>query len=560
MIARPDSQALPVEALLQWVRLCPTQAWLFQPNQGRTRVWTWREAAEEVACMAAALRAQGWEAGSRIAISGLNTAHWVLADLAIQMAGYLPVGLYPKQSAKVTRYMLEHSRAKALFLGPMSDGEDFLAAVPDGLLKIRLPYPSAPRGDDDWDHFAAGVQPLRSYHPPAPERPMLLIYTSGTTGNPKGVLLSGRNLRYLRGAFDKVTPPPLEDERLFSYLPLAHFLERLAVEMASLLWGAQVHFLESFDKLAEQLPQVAPTRFMGVPLVWSRLQAGILHKLPQRRLDMLLSLPLVGRVLRRKLRRAIGLDRARFCLTGAAPIPPSTLAWFRDKLGVTIQEGYGPTESGAYCSLNIAGEVRFGSVGRPMPDAGFRLSQEGEIQLRHPGVMLGYYEDPEQTRASFTDDGWLKTGDKGRLDADGYLYITGRLKDIFKTQKGKYVAPAPIEGALARNTDIDQMCLIGAGLTQPVMLMTLAAHAKSKPREQLRNELREDMEQVNAGLESHEKIARLCIVREAWTIDNGIMTPAMKVRRDEVEQRFGAWVAGGMGERDETIVWEEPSR
>ncbi|MGO4777093.1 AMP-binding protein, partial [Lysobacter sp. 2RAB21] len=268
----------------------------------------WREAAGEVARMAAALRAQGWEPGSRIAISGLNTAHWVLADLAIQMAGYLPVGLYPKQSAKITRYVLEHSQAKALFLGPMSDGEDFVAAVPAGILTIRLPYDSAPHGERAWDEFGAGAQPLQQYHPPAAERPLLLIYTSGTTGDPKGVLLSGRNLRYLRSAFDKVTPLPGEDERLFSYLPLAHFLERMAVEMASLLWGAQVHFLESFDKLAEQLPQVAPTRFMGVPLVWTRLQAGILQKLPQRRLDLLLSVPLLNRLLRRKLRRAIGLD------------------------------------------------------------------------------------------------------------------------------------------------------------------------------------------------------------------------------------------------------------
>ncbi|MGH8083284.1 MAG: AMP-binding protein [Lysobacter sp.] len=559
MIARPDSQALPVEALQQWARLRPTEAWLFQPGGGRVRNWNWREAADEVARMAAALRAQGWEPGSRIAISGLNTAHWVLADLAIQMAGYLPVGLYPKQAAKITRYILEHCRARALFLGPMSDGEDFLAAVPDGIVTIRTPYDTAPAGDYEWDTFARGVQPLQSYRPPAPDKPLLLIYTSGTTGNPKGVLLSASNLRYLRAAFDKVTPTPLDDERLFSYLPLAHFLERLAVEMASLLWGAQVHFLESFDKLGEQLPQVAPTRFMGVPLVWSRLQAGILQKLPQRKLDTLLAIPLLNRLLKRKLRRAIGLDRARFCLTGAAPIPPSTLAWFRDTLGVSIQEGYGPTESGAYCSLNVAGEIRFGSVGRPMPDSGFRLSGEGEIQLRHPGIMMGYYEDPEQSRASFTDDGWLKTGDKGRLDEDGYLYITGRLKDIFKTQKGKYVAPAPIEGALARNTDIDQLCLIGAGLTQPVMLLTLATHAHGKPRAQLESELREELQRVNADLESHEKIARLCIVSESWTIDSGLMTPAMKVRRDVVEQRYGAWVAAGMGDRQEAIAWQAPA-
>lgn len=552
-----NMQELPVEILLRLAREKAHQPWLFQPVDGQILQYTWSEAAEQVGRMTAALRAQGWPPGSRIAISGFNTAHWFLADLAIQMAGYVPVGLYPKQAQKITTYVLEHCDAKAVFLGPMMDGPQFLEAIPDSVLKIRMPYPTAPRGDTDWDTFSTGFEPVRDYTAPDPDALYVLIYTSGTTGHPKGVMLSASNMRWLRAAFNNVAPQLCENERLFSYLPLAHFLERLAVESGSLLWGAEVHFLESMDKLAQQLPQVAPTRFIAVPLVWMRLQAGILQKVPQKRLDFLLSLPVVGRIVRRKLRRAIGLDNARFCLTGAAPIPVTTLEWFRDKLGILIQEGCAPTESGAYGAVNTAEHTRFGSVGKPMSDSGFRLSEEGEIQLKHPGVMLGYYRDPEHTQEVFTEDGWLKTGDKGRLDEDGYLYVIGRVKDIFKTQKGKYVAPAPIESAMARNISIDQLCLVGTQLTQPIMILTLTPHARLQDRQSLERELLADMEAVNQSLEDHEKIAKLYIVSETWNIDSGVMTPTMKVKRDVIENRYGARVREHAHNRGQLIVWSE---
>jgi long-chain acyl-CoA synthetase len=555
-MATVDPNTLPLEAMLEWARLKPDAPWLLQPVEGRTLRYTWRDAVAQVRRMAAALQAQGWPPGSRIAISGLNTAHWFLADFAILMAGHVPVGLYPKQAAKITRYVFEHSDAKAVFLGPMSDAAQFVDAVPDGVLKIRMPYPAAPRGDVEWDAFCADVAPLQEYVARAPDAMYLLIYTSGTTGDPKGVVLTAAGLQWLRAAFSRVAPQLCEHERLFSYLPLAHFLERLAIENGSLLWGAEVHFLEAPERMGAQLAQVAPTRFMAVPLVWLRLRAAILQKMPQRRLDRLLRIPVLRGWLKRRLRRAIGLDNARFCLTGAAPIPADVLAWFSDTLGIVIQEGYGPTESGAYASLTPFDRPRFGAAGKPMADAGFRLADDGEIQLKHPGLMAGYYRDPERTRESFTADGWLRTGDKGRVDDDGYLFITGRIRDIFKTLKGKYVVPAPIESALARDADIDQLCLVGRRLTQPVMLVTLTAQARAKPRDALELQMRDGLAAVNAALESHERIAKVCVARDAWTIDNGLMTPTMKIRRDSVEDRYGDWVARAAEDRDTLVVWE----
>ncbi|MEK6806858.1 MAG: long-chain fatty acid--CoA ligase, partial [Pseudomonadota bacterium] len=194
-------------------------------------------------------------------------------------------------------------------------------------------------------------------------------------------------------------------------------------------------------------------------------------------------------------------------------------------------------------------------VGKEMPGANTRISPEGEIQYKHAGVMAGYYKDPEKTKETFTEDGYLRTGDKGKLDADGFLYITGRVKDIFKTLKGKYVAPAPIEGALARNTDIDQLCFVGSGLKQPIMLVSLTVAARSKSKDEVGKGLIADMELVNKNLENHEEIAKIIVVKDAWSIDNGVMTPTMKVKRDQVEKRYAALITAE-AEKRTPLAWE----
>ena len=308
----------PIQRLLEHARKAPDKIWLVQPAGDSVRQWTWSQAAREIGRMAAALKAQDWPEGSAIAISGRNTAHWFMADLAIQWAGHVTVGLYPKQAASATTYILEHCEARAVFLGPMPDGAEFLAAIPEGVRTIRFPYVEAPHGDIDWDAMAQAESPLSSYERPAPDALMTLIYTSGTTGHPKGVMMTYGGMAWTAQAFLSKLPPAQADEKLFSYLPLAHLLERAAVETASLLWRAEVHFLEALDKLAQQLPQVAPTRFFAVPLVWGRFKAGILGKLSEDKLDRLMSIPLLRNVVRYKLLKTLGLQNVRMALSGAA--------------------------------------------------------------------------------------------------------------------------------------------------------------------------------------------------------------------------------------------------
>jgi long-chain acyl-CoA synthetase len=530
-------QKNPLEMLFHWEQAKPDQRYLVQPVEGQTREFTFAQAADQVRRMAAALKAMNFEPGARIAISGRNTAHWLFADLAIGMAGYVAVGLYPKQAESATKFILDHSETRLLFVGPAPDMDDFMRTIPKHVKTVSFPYPDVPKCDYAWDDLVAKHEPLREYKAPTHDQLLTLIYTSGTTGNPKGVMITYGNMVFAAQGLMKYLPPKGQ-EVLFSYLPLAHAFERGAVELGSLYFGAEVHFLENIEKLAQELPKVAPTRFFGVPLVYGRIQAGVLKKLPQAKLDRLMGIPIVRGFIRRKILKGIGLNRTRYVFSGAAPLPIPLMDWFKKVLGFEILQGYGMTENSIYASANLPGQNRIGSVGKNFPDAGFKLADDGEILYKSPAVMAGYYREPEKTRETFTADGYLRTGDKGKTDADGYLYITGRVKDIFKTLKGKYVAPAPIEGALSRNTDIDQLCFVGTGLKQPIMLVTLTPDARRKPRDEVGKALVADMELVNKDLEAHEEIAKIIVVGETWTIDNGFMTPTMKVKRAEVEKRY----------------------
>jgi long-chain acyl-CoA synthetase len=545
----------PVDMLMKWSRERGDKVWLVQPRGSESLMWTWKQVEAEARRMAGALLAMGLQRGDRVAISGRNTAHWFLADMACGFAGLVGVGLYPKQSPDAVTFILQHSEAKVLFLGPMTDHDEFMGAVPKGIPTVGFPYPDTPPAQQQWSEVAAKATPVEGYQRPARDDLATLIYTSGTTGNPKGVMITWGNLVFAADQSLKLMPPQGE-ERFFSYLPLAHAFERGAVLGLSAYLGAEVHFLEALDKLAEQLPKVAPTRFYGVPLVYGRFQSGVLRKMPQDKLARLTSIPILGGIVRKKILKTLGLHNARYIYSGAAPLPIPVMEWFKKHLKLDLLQGYGMTENSIYATANFPHQNRIGSVGKALPESGFKLSEEGEILFKHPGVMAGYYKEPEKTRETFTDDGYLRTGDKGRIDADGYVYITGRVKDIFKTLKGKYVSPAPIEGALARNVDIDQLCLVGSGLTQPLMLVSLLPGvAKNKSREQLEKELLADMKLVNEKLEPHEQIAKLVVVKDSWTIDNGIMTPTMKVKRNEIEKRYAALIEKEGANRTQ-IAWE----
>jgi long-chain acyl-CoA synthetase len=525
---------LPLERFAHWVETRPNAVWLSQPVDGQWHDFTWGQVDDQARRIAAALKAMGCEPGDRVALLAKNCAQWLIADLAIMMAGLVSVPLYPLQSAESVAYVLRHSQAKAIFVGKLDEPEKLEGGIPAEVIRIAMPYPTLP-AQHQWNALLAAHERLRTVHRPEPSDVLSILYTSGTTGQPKGVMLSAQAFAWA-GSRSVSELNITDKDQYFSYLPLSHAAERILVEVNALYSAGRVAFLESLDSFVRDLQHVRPTVFFSVPRLWTRFQQGVLAKMPQAKLERLLKIPLFGKLLAWKIRRGLGLDRARFLVSGAAPIPTALLNWYQT-IGMPICEGYGMTEHFAYGFFNRHDSIRIGSVGQPMPGLEVKIAEDGEILLRCPSMMLGYYLDPDKTSETLRD-GWLHTGDKGELDADGFLKITGRVKDIFKTSKGKYVAPAPIEGEIAKNLWVEQVCLMGSGLDQPVVLVELSLTATEQPREALEADLLRTLNVLNERLQPHERISHMVVVSEPWTVDNGCMTPTMKIRRNVLESRF----------------------
>ncbi len=539
--------SLALQRLYHWETTAPTRVALTQPMGGAAvQDFTWAQVGEQVRRMAAYLQAQGWEPGSRVAILSKNCAWWLMSDLAIWMAGYVSVPLYPTLAHDTVRQILTHSEAKACFIGKLDGWEGMKPGVPEGMPCISYPLSPADaiKSYKGWDAICAGTQPLQGQPTRGADELATLIYTSGTTGMPKGVMHTFGNFAWALGAgIQRIAMN--EQDRMLSYLPLAHVVERVLVEHGWLRTGMHVYFAESLDTFAADLQRARPTIFFSVPRLWVKFQQGIHHKMPEQKLQRLLSLPLIGGLVRRKVQKALGLDQCRIAAGGAAPMPLALLQWY-SRLGLHINEGYGMTENLAVSHLTIPGKNQQGSVGPVYDGVEHRIDpQTGEVQMRSPALMLGYYKEPELSSATFTADGWLKTGDKGRIDAQGCLHITGRVKDLFKTAKGKYVAPAPIEDKLGAHEAVEACVVTGANLGQPLGIVMLGAEAAAQAadagyRSKLEASLQQHLKQINAGLDPHEQLQCIVVVTTPWTVDNDLITPTFKVKRNRIEDVYAA--------------------
>jgi long-chain acyl-CoA synthetase len=479
-----------------------------------------------------------------------------MADLAILLAGHVPVGLFPRQPVENIRHIMEHAQAAAIFLGPGPDAEITVSAVPAGVVTIGLPYPGGPEGALSWDTLVSIHPPLASeaYTPPLDSALVMLLYTSGTSGRPKGVMLTQGNISFIAQHALEHVFKPRGPQRLLSYLPLAHAQERLTCEGLSLLMGAEVYFLETIEAFGPTLARVAPTFFTGAPIVYERLRAAILAKIPQQQLNRLLKLPLIGAGLRALLRRKLGLHRATLCVVGGSKVPDELVAWFA-KLGIIIQQSYGLTENCGYLACNLPGAQQIGSVGRILPGAEVRFGSDGEIQCRHPGTMVGYFHEPELTRQVMTEDGYFRTGDAGWMDEKGFLYVQGRLSDMLSISGGRRIAPATVENAIVSPL-IDHMCLLGSAALKLVLLISLNTQARKRARPEIEAGLEAALHAANAMLAPHERVECIVVVKDAWLPTNGYLTATMKVRRAEIGRAYHALVEQ-VSRIPAGIFWEE---
>ena len=521
----------PLEAFLYWEKETPHNIFLVQPVNGNIVSYTFSEVGNQVRKIANRLKSYHFPARSHIALLSKNCAHWHMSDLAIMMAGYVSVPIYPTLNAHSIDQILEHSESKAIIIGKLDNFDQQRAGIPD-MPKISVGQYGINDGEL-WEGIVENGEKIESLYTQKATDLHTIIYTSGTTGTPKGVMHTVEN--FMIGSYYLINNFKAPNQaKFFSYLPIAHIAERL-LETVCIITGAQVRFPESLETFAEDLEKTEPFGFFAVPRIWTKFQEKILEKIPQKKLTLLLRTPIVNTIIKNKLQQKLGLKHTQFILSGAAPLAPSLILWFKS-IGIEVFQVYGMTEDCCISHWNIPEHNKVGTVGKPLANIKTKLSPEGEICIKNDCLFKGYFKEPEITASVFDEAGYFKTGDIGEYDHEGFLTITGRVKDQFKTDKGKYISPAPIELELSKNTDIEQICIVGTGIPQPIALVTLSELGKAKPKKELCSSLIEIVKQVNPILEKHEMIEKVIVMKEDWSVDNGLTTPTLKVKRNSIEK------------------------
>jgi long-chain acyl-CoA synthetase len=543
-----------------------------QAADGRWSILTWAEAERTARRLAAGLAVAGVRPRDRVLLWGRNSARWVLGDLAILTGAGVTVPVYETSSAEQAEHILRATDAPLAFLGPRQY-QAAAAAWQPGRSALRTvvllegPPPAEPMPGVrvlTWEELEAlaGDSDAKP-RPPKPDDPATIVFTSGTAGVPKGAVFDHRAVARITDALLEVVPATADD-RVLSYLPLAHSIERLLSVYLPVTVGGSVWFAEGAERVPANLRDCRPTVFVGVPRVWEKFVEGIDAKsaqAPRYQRALLAAARSFGRSRRRgplrrlfdrlvfrRLRRAVGLDRARLLLSGGAPIRCDTVAELH-ALGLPVLDAYGQTET-VVTSLNTPAAHRSGSVGRPLPGMAVRTAADGEIEVRSETLFRGYWGDEAATREAFTPDGWLRTGDLGRLDADGFLHITGRKKALLITSGGKNVAPEPLEAELAAVPGVAQAMVIGDGRKYLAALLTLDAAAARRlapdgPADaeslaadaRVLTAVRAGVEAVNRRRAPCEQVKRFRLLPRPFTAEAGEVTPTQKVRRAVVAER-----------------------
>lgn len=542
----------------QWEQQTPNAPFLKQPSGETWKTISYKEAGIQIRRFAAALQGLGMKEGSHIGIISKNCYHWAFSELAISMAGCVSVPFYPSLNADELRQVLELGDVDLLIVGKLDEWENKSKGVPESMPVIRFPHytgnASVDRGHD-WDTLLEKYVPMEGEPHPDFDKLWTIIFTSGTTGVPKGVMHSYQNVAALldnEDRFDALGASQMQQGRLLSFLPLNHVAERFCF-MALTYLGGCISYTESIDSFPANLKDTQPHLFLAVPRLWDKFQAGVLAKMPQKRLDLLLSIPLIGQLVKSKIRKTLGLNSAVNCYTSTAITPQSVKDWFA-KLDIQLREVYGLTECLGPFTIMPRDQLIMGSVGKAMPECECKTDPlSGELIIKAPWLLQGYYKDEERTEAVLKD-GWFYTGDKAEINEEGFVKIIGRINDTFKTSKGKFIVPANIEKLFAQSELLSQICVTGLGLAQPVVLVVPSDKAKQIEHKQLKESLEKQLQEVNVKLHAHEKLSHLVMVKDIWSDENGLLTPTLKLRRNVVRERYQNKVASWSASEDSVIL------
>ena len=545
----------------EWEQKLRDRPLLRQPFGDKWEIYTWGEVGQMARKLATGLKSLGLRENAHIGLISKNCREWIIADIAIMMAGYVSVPLFPSLKGEELSFLLDYGDVDLIFIGKIETWEDIKNDIPLQLPVIKFPnykgFSIVDRGEE-WFDFLGKYNSMKNPNIPKLSDLWTIIFTSGTTGNPKGVKLSYFAIDETKNITEKENPLKVDfsgNNSFISYLPLNHIAERVVVEHVCLRFGGSLSFVESIDSFAKNLRDIQPHIFFAAPRIWTKFQLGILGKLSQNKLDILTKIPIISGIIKNKLKKGLGLNRARSTVSGSAPLSISTIEWFR-KVGIYITNGYGMTENCAICSqVDGRNFKKLDSVGRAQYGAEIKIDEpSGEVLMRGPYVMDGYYKNDELTSKTLVD-GWLHTGDKGYLDIDKYLYITGRVSDSFKTSKGEFIEPLTLESYFADIQEIEEICITGLGLAQPIGLVQLSEIGKSTLKDELSQILDAKLADINADLENYKKISTLIIVKDEWTEQNKILGPTLKIKRGNVEEmyssKYSLWTAN-----NSKIIWE----
>ena len=546
----------------KWEEEFKDKPYLRQPIGEKWEEYTWGEVGDMARRLATGLKSLNLREGAHIGIYSKNCREWIISDLAIVMAGYVSVPFFPSLNGKELTYIMDYGDVDALFIGKIETWDEIKNDLPAEMPIIRFPKydgcSNVTRGHE-WHEFINSHDPIQNPNNPKLSDLWTIIFTSGTTGNPKGVMLTYQAIDGIKVVLDDPNNPlgikHTGNNDFISYLPLNHIFERVVIEWCSFRYGGTISFVESIETFGQNLKDVQPHVFAAAPRVWTKLQMGILSKFPQKRLDTLLKIPVLSGILKKLIRKGLGFSKVRVTVSGSAPMPVELIEWFR-KVGVYITNGYGMTENCAICS-SVDGKdfKKLNTVGKAQKGVELKIDEgTGEILMRGPFVMIGYYKNEELSNETLRD-GWLHTGDKGFLDDDGYLHITGRVADSFKTSKGEYIEPLTLEQFFVNMNEIEEVCVVGLGIAQPLCLVQLSDIGKNSSREKLSKMFTETLDSVNSDLVNYKKISTLIIVKDEWTQENGIIGPTQKLKRTAIDELYSTkyleW-----HESEESLIFE----